>query len=98
MVTHPHHKWLADLNRSVVESYEDDAEMAREPGRVQQVGHRVESKWLNVLTQWLPRGYQVATRKYILLESAVDGKTVTRETDIVVLHPAYPESLLRERE
>jgi hypothetical protein len=72
--------------------------MAREPGRVQQVGHRVESKWLNVLTQWLPCGYQVATRKYILLESAVDGKTVTRETDIVVLHPAYPESLLRERE
>ncbi|MGJ6124695.1 hypothetical protein QN239_19190 [Mycolicibacterium sp. Y3] len=81
----------------MVEQYNRDVDLARERGRAQQTGHRVEGRWAAVLHEWLPRGYQVVTRKYILLEQPVGGKTVTAETDLVVLHPAYPDSL-RDKE
>lgn len=89
---HEHHQWLADVNESIVESYRRDQEMARESGRVQRTGHRVESRWDEVLREWLPPQYEVGKRKYLLLE-ADDGPTVTRETDLVVFHPHYPAKL-----
>jgi hypothetical protein len=89
---HEHHQWLADVNKSIVESYERDQEMARQPGRIQRTGHRVESRWDEVLRDWLPPQYEVGKRKYLLLETN-DGPTVTKETDLVVFRPHYPEKL-----
>ena len=89
---HEHHEWLADVNKSIVESYERDQKMARQPGRTQRTGHRVESRWDDVLRDWLPPQYEVGKRKYLLLETD-DGSTVTKETDLVVFHPHYPEKL-----
>lgn len=89
---HEHHQWLADVNDSIVESYERDEEMARQRGQIQRTGHRVESRWEEVLSDWLPPQYEVDKRKYLLLESD-DGPSVTRETDLVVFHPHYPEKL-----
>lgn len=89
---HEHHQWLEDVNKSIVESYERDQDMARQPGRIQQTGHRVESRWGDVLTDWLPPQYEIGKRKYLLLETD-DGPTVTKETDLVVFHPHYPEKL-----
>jgi hypothetical protein len=91
-VIHEHHHWLEDVNRSIVESYARDQTMAEEPGRIQQTGHRVESRWDEVLSDWLPPQYEIGKRKYLLLETD-DGPTVTSETDLVVLHPHYPEKL-----
>jgi hypothetical protein len=89
---HEHHQWLEDLNRSIVESYARDQTMAGESKRIQQTGHRVESRWDEVLSDWLPPQYEVDKRKYLLLETP-DGPTVTRETDLVVFYPHYPEKL-----
>jgi hypothetical protein len=58
---HEHHRWLADVNRSIVESYERDQEMAQQPKNIQRIGHRVESRWHKVLLEWLPPQYDVVS-------------------------------------
>jgi hypothetical protein len=41
---HEHHEWLADLNKSIVESYErEQVEIAGKPERIQELGHRVDA-------------------------------------------------------
>lgn len=92
---HKHHEWLADVNDSIVQSYEREQEMARTSGRTQETGHVVESLWDGVLTEWLPPQYEVEKRKYILLENE-DGTTLPKETDLVVFHPHYPEKLRKK--
>ncbi len=92
---HKHHEWLADVNDSIVHSYEREQEMARTSGRTQETGHVVESLWDGVLTDWLPPQYQVEKRKYILLENE-DGTALPKETDLVVFHPHYPEKLRKK--
>jgi hypothetical protein len=92
---HKHHEWLADVNKSIVESYEREQEMARESGRTQETGHTVESRWDDVLTDWLPPQYEIGKRKYVLLETE-DGPEVTKETDLVVFYPHYPEKLRKK--
>ncbi|ADG97395.1 conserved hypothetical protein [Segniliparus rotundus DSM 44985] len=87
-----HHKWLEELNRSILETYQGEQEMAGKSEHIQEVGHRVEAKWLEVLSAWLPPQYGIDTRKYLLLETE-DGPAKTKETDIVVFHPHYPKSL-----
>jgi hypothetical protein len=90
---HEHHEWLADLNKSIVDSYErEQVEIAGKPERIQELGHRVEDRWKGVLTDWLPPEYQVEKRKYILLETE-DGLKMTKETDLVVFYPHYPKNL-----
>ncbi|SBS76421.1 conserved hypothetical protein [uncultured Mycobacterium sp.] len=89
---HEHHQWLEDVNKSVVESYERDQAMARQPDGIQRTGHRVESRWDEVLSDWLPPQYEIGKRKYLLLETE-DGPAVTKETDLVVFYPHYPEKL-----
>jgi hypothetical protein len=89
---HEHHQWLADVNRSIVESYERDQEMAQQPKNTQRIGHRVESRWHKVLLEWLPPQYDVGKRKYLLLETE-DGPAATKEHDLVVFRPHYPMRL-----
>lgn len=91
-MTHAHHHWLSSVNVAIVEAYEREQERARDPARIQQVGHHVEAEWVAVLSRWLPPQYAVATRKYILLEG-ISGQASTGETDIVVFHPSYPADL-----
>lgn len=69
----------------------EQEDIAGKPDRIQELGHRVEARWARVLTEWLPPDYEVATRKYILLET--DDRKMTKETDIVVFHPHYPKNL-----
>jgi hypothetical protein len=90
-----HHEWLADVNKSIVESYEREQETARQPGRTQETGHGVESRWDDVLTDWLPPQYEIGKRKYLLLETD-DGPALTKETDLVVFYPHYPEKLRKK--
>jgi len=95
-VDHEHHQWLADVNRSIVESYEREVAMAQRRSNTQRVGHRVESRWHRVLLDWLPPQYDVGKRKYLLLETE-DGPARTKEHDLVVFHPCYPMDL-RDRD
>lgn len=92
---HEHHEWLADVNKSIVESYDREQETARQPGRTQETGHGVESRWDDVLTDWLPPQYEIGKRKYLMLETD-DGPALTKETDLVVFHPHYPEKLRKK--
>jgi hypothetical protein len=92
---HEHHQWLADVNESVVESYEREQEQARERRRVQETGHGVESRWDEILSEWLPPQYEIAKRKYLLLETE-DGPAQTKETDLVIFNPHYPQKLRKK--
>lgn len=92
---HEHHEWLADLNQSIVDSFEREQASASERGRAQEVGHGVESNWDEVLTDWLPPQYEVGKRKYLLLETD-DGPKMTKEHDLVVFHPHYPTKLRKK--
>ena len=66
------------------------------PENIQQRGHHYEALWRRLLIGWLPPQYQIGTRKYLLLEHEVDGRTYSHETDLVIYHPSYPREL-RER-
>jgi hypothetical protein len=90
-----HHEWLADLNRSIVESFEREQAAASERARAQETGHSVESNWDDVLTDWLPPQYEIGKRKYLMLETE-DGPSLTKETDLVVFHPHYPTKLRKK--
>lgn len=92
---HEHHEWLSDLNRSVVESFEREQATAGERERAQETGHSVESNWDDVLTDWLPPQYEIGKRKYLMLENE-DGPSLTKETDLVVFHPHYPQKLRKK--
>ncbi|MCV7286881.1 hypothetical protein H7J87_16265 [Mycolicibacterium wolinskyi] len=92
---HEHHQWLEDVNNSIVESYEREQDLARQPKNIQQAGHRVESRWEEVLADWLPPQYEIGKRKYILLETE-DGPAVTKEQDLVVYYPHYPSGLRKK--
>ena len=92
---HEHHQWLADVNKSIVDSYEREQEMARQPGNIQRTGHRVESRWHKVLSDWLPPQCAIEKRKYLLLETD-DGLRAPKEHDLVVFYPHYPEALRKQ--
>ncbi|MGV0581914.1 DUF6602 domain-containing protein [Mycolicibacterium elephantis] len=92
---HEHHEWLADLNHTILKSFEREQATAGETGRAQETGHGVESVWLKTLTQWLPPQYEIGRRKYLMLETE-DGPPLTTETDLVVFHPHYPTALREE--
>lgn len=51
------------MSKSIVDSYERDQDMARQPTNIQRTGHRVESRWDDVLSDWLPQ-YAIGKRKY----------------------------------
>ena len=85
-----HHEWLAKVARDISEDYERLHVAAREPPKVQQSGHGAESSWLRFLEDWLPAGYAIGRRKYILPEF---GDARPRETDLVIFHPSYPVAL-----
>jgi hypothetical protein len=92
---HEHHEWLADLNNTILKSFEREQSAAVERGRAQETGHGVESTWLKTLTQWLPPQYEIGKRKYLMLETD-DGPSRTGETDLVVFNPHYPTALREE--
>lgn len=91
-----HHDWLLEVATDIERDYEASRlELAKHgAAAAQEVGHRTESVWGRVLSQWLPPSYAIGYRKYLLLESGLTART--KETDLVVYHPSYPAAL-RER-
>lgn len=78
---------MATVHAKVQDQYEElRKEAAEDP---QKAGHGGEGTWAALLRDWLPTGYEVATRKYIVLE---DG-TETPEIDIVVQRPGCPPAM-----
>lgn len=86
---------MADINQSIVASFQREEATAKERGRAQEVGHGVESTWMKALAQWLPPQYGMAKCKYLMLERD-DGPALTKETDLIVFHPHYPTGLRDE--
>ncbi len=71
--------------------------MATESSNVQRAGHKGEAAWASALEKWLPPQYEIATRKYLVLETDLHGSSRSAETDILIFQPSYPRSL-RNRE
>ena len=93
-MAHRHHKWLTDVSKQMHSDFEEAHAEASKRGGAQQSGHNSEAAWVAFLKDWLPQGYGIGTRKYILFETDPgDGSEVSAETDIVVFHPSYPEAL-----
>jgi hypothetical protein len=88
---HAHHEWLEMVADKMGHEYGRLRADAATPARIQQVGHGAEATWVQFLTEWLPPGYEVGRRKYILPEADGDGDEF--ETDIVVFAPSYPTAL-----
>ena len=78
-----------------MESYEREQEAARQAKNFQETGHSVESRWDEVLSDWLPPQYEIGKRKYLLLETE-DGPAMTKEHDLVVFFPHYPKILRKK--
>lgn len=92
---HEHHEWLADINKSIVESFKREQAAASERGRAQEIGYGVESNWDDVLTDWLPPQYEIGKQRYLMLETE-DGEPLTKETDLVIFQPHYPTKLRKK--
>jgi len=84
-------KWFRTLGREIKEEYERLHRAA--PQDPQRAGHGGEGTWVAVLREWLPQGYDIVTRKYVVPEVGSEQF----ETDIIVLNPSYPGPL-RARE
>lgn len=86
-----HQEWFEKWQREVQEDYTRLYEVASSSDP-QQAGHGAETTWVKLLKDWLPSGYSVGTRKYIITEEGED----LFETDIVIFNPGYPERLRSE--
>lgn len=92
-MVHKHHQWLAEMSTAIARDYEDlQAKLSGNPSAIQESGHQAEAAWVALLQGWLPSTYEVATRKYLILEDS-NGPEISNETDIVVFHPSYPPQL-----
>jgi hypothetical protein len=75
---------LAEQDFRVQKAYESSQEdAAKDP---QRSGHVAEATWEAILSAWLPAGYSVGRRKYIVPELGDDEF----ETDLVVFRPSVP--------
>jgi hypothetical protein len=81
-----HHGVMAEMNQKIADDYAElRAIAARDP---QRAGHGGEGTWAALLRNWLPNGYEVGTRKYIVPELGDPDDMF--ETDIVVYRPGCP--------
>jgi hypothetical protein len=81
---------LAELDHKVQQDYENSEDAAsKDP---QQAGHLAEATWKGLLDLWLPAGYSVATRRYVVPETNDDSF----EVDLVVFRPHVPEVLRKQ--
>ena len=87
-----HHEWLSEFTRSIAEDYTRLHDEALEDP--QKAGHGGEETWTRLLREWLPAGYDVGTRKYVVPEEGED----MFETDLVVFNRGYPERLRERRD
>lgn len=80
--------FLERASREVAAEYERITRTSSDdPGTA---GDEGEENWAHVLRQWLPAGYHVVTKGRIL---GHDGR-LSRQVDVLVLSPAYPQGLL----
>jgi len=66
------------------------ARSTEDPGTA---GDEAEGAWADVLKQWLPEGYSVATKGRLL---GADGRA-SPQVDLIVLKPSYPKSLKHKK-
>ncbi|HEY9824910.1 MAG TPA: DUF6602 domain-containing protein [Stenomitos sp.] len=91
-------RWFSSIAAEIESEYARLHEEAqRDP---QYAGHETEQAWKRILEAWLPPGYGVGTRKYILpdINTASNDALDIFETDIVVFNPAYPMQLRQRAE
>ena len=91
---HEHYQWLADVSKSIVDSYEREQETARQPGNIQRTG-TVSSRG-GTRSSRIGCRRSTRSRAQDLLLETVDGPRATREHDLVVFYPHHPEALRKQ--
>ena len=88
---HDLHDFIASSQKRLQEAYNRIQKRASEdPGTA---GDQTEENWAELLREWLPPYFQVETKGRIL---AASGEA-SPQVDILVLMPAYPRGLLKEK-
>lgn len=88
--TPPLQHLLSELDAKVQADYEQSAAVASNDP--QQAGHLAEATCGGILERWVPEGYSIGLRKYIVPEIGTDGF----ETDLVIFRPDVPR-VIREQ-
>lgn len=92
IVTGPrHHRWFDSVQLEIQEQYDKLHAEASKKSNIQKSGHGGEATWAAVLADWLPPGYEVGVRKYVLPELGLEDDAF--ETDLVVFNRGYPRRL-----
>lgn len=81
-------RWFEFIQAEIAEDF-SSARLAHGED-IQRAGHEGESTWADLFAKWLPPGYGVGVRKYII---GPDQSAKPFETDIVIFEPAYPQHL-----
>jgi hypothetical protein len=87
-VEHDLHVFMAQVSDRIASEY--DRIYARASEDAGTAGDEGEKNWANLLRDWLPAGYHVATKGRLI---GHDG-TMSPQIDVVVLKPSYPKKLL----
>lgn len=89
--THELQEWVTQTTNEMAMEYRRiRSRTVEDPGTA---GDEGEENWAELLRTWLPPSYPVRTKGRIL---AYDG-TASRQVDVVVLRPGYPERLLNKK-
>lgn len=89
--THDLHTFMAQVTSEMASEYERIfAKTAEDPGTA---GDEGEENWAQLLREWLPPTYHVATKGRLI---ATDG-TMSPQIDVLVLKPFYPLKLREKK-
>jgi hypothetical protein len=89
--THDLHTFMAQVTSEMASEYERIfAKTAEDPGTA---GDEGEENWAQLLREWLPPTYHVATKGRLI---ATDG-TMSPQIDVLVLKPFYPAKLREKK-
>ncbi|MEM9344510.1 MAG: DUF6602 domain-containing protein [Pseudomonadota bacterium] len=88
---HDLHKFMSQITHEMSEEYQRiHARASDDPGTA---GDEGEENWANLLRDWLPSNYHVATKGRLI---GPKGE-LSPQVDVVVLKPSYPKKLLEKR-
>jgi len=88
MLKHDLDSFMQDVTNHMSSEYDRIQLRAKEdPGTA---GDQGEENWATLLRDWLPPTYQIETKGRIIGQSG----SVSKQVDVLVLHPTYPKKLL----
>lgn len=86
--THDLWEFWSEANYRIVKQYEKMRRRAASHPNT--AGDQGEIDWKKLLEQWIPKSYRIVTQGRLLFDDGASSK----ELDLIVLKPSYPEAML----